>query len=163
MGQSSAASYLGCLPLSSSSRLPFSWLNLQSLMVSALAINGEVKLQRKAGAAAILESTLAQEQQGAVLSAGGWKKSQESMSMIGMECSYPLHLEGKAGIAGTTATTVVTCAVAVKQQSHHEPTLAPPTDIELALFRMQENQKHKQKIMQQNQMQTSNRILTWPN
>ena len=81
----------GCLSLSSSPRFPFSLLNLQFLMVSALAINGEVKLRRRGGTAAISESTLAQEQQEAVLSTGGWKKNQESTSMIGMESSYPQH------------------------------------------------------------------------
>ena len=87
--------------LSSSPPLPFSSLNLQSLMVSVPAINGEVKLLRRAGTAAILKSTLAQKQQEAVLSTEGWKKNMESTSMIGMDNSYPLHSEERAGIAGT--------------------------------------------------------------
>ena len=34
-----------------------------------------------------------------------------------------------------------------------QPTMAPPTDIELALSRMQKNQKPKQQLIQQNQLQ----------
>ena len=58
--------------------------------------------------------------------------------MIGMDNSYPLHLQEKAGnyfkllksgiyhfkcVVGTTATTVITHAVAVEQRSHHEQDL----------------------------------------
>ena len=36
-----------------------------------------------------------------------------------------------------------------------QPTMAPPTDVKLALFRMLENQKPKQQLKQQNQQQQS--------